>query len=60
MNAVLDAPSHRPISELPPVLTPAEKARMNGHAVPQPEEEHPATAIVEVPEGGTVDPGPTH
>jgi hypothetical protein len=31
---------------------------MNGHAVPQPEEEHPPSAIVEVPEGGTVDPGP--
>jgi cell division protease FtsH len=50
----------RPISELPPVLTPAEKARMNGHAVPQPEEEHPATQIIEVPPGGTVDPGSSH
>src|SRR5580765_1725239 len=50
----------RPISELPPVLTPAEKARMNGHAVPAPEEEHPPSAIVEVPEGGPVDPGPIH
>jgi cell division protease FtsH len=50
----------RPISELPPVLTPAEKARMNGHAVPEPEEEHPPTAIVEVPEGGTIDPGSIH
>jgi cell division protease FtsH len=49
----------RPISDLPPVLTPAERAaRMNGHAVPQREEEHPPTAIVEVPEGGHVDPGP--
>jgi cell division protease FtsH len=49
----------RPISDLPPVMTPAEKAaRMNGHAVPQPEEEHPPSAIVEVPEGGHVDPGP--
>jgi cell division protease FtsH len=50
----------RPISELPPVLTPAEKARMNGHAVPEVQEEHPATAIVEVPEGGTIDPGSIH
>jgi cell division protease FtsH len=50
----------RPISELPPVLTPAEKARMNGHSVPEPEEEHPPTAVVEVPEGGTIDPGPIH
>jgi cell division protease FtsH len=50
----------RPISELPPVLTPAEKARMNGHAVPEPEVEHPPTAIIEVPEGGTIDPGSTH
>jgi cell division protease FtsH len=49
----------RPISDLPPVLTPAERAaRLNGHAVPQPSEEHPPSAIVEVPEGGTVDPGP--
>ncbi len=51
----------RPISELPPVLTPAERARLNGHenghGPAQPAEEHPATAIVEVPEGGTVDPG---
>jgi cell division protease FtsH len=50
----------RPISELPPVLTPAEKARLNGHenghGPAQPTEEHPATAIVEVPDGGTIDP----
>jgi cell division protease FtsH len=51
----------RPISALPPVLTPAEKARMNGHSgPPQPEEEHPATQIIEVPPGGTVDPGSSH
>jgi len=50
----------RPISELPPVLTPAEKARMNGHGAPAPEEEHPPSAIVEVPEGGPVEPGSIH
>jgi cell division protease FtsH len=48
----------RPISELPPVLTPGEKAaRSNGHVPTQPVEEHPATQIIEVPEGGTIDPG---
>jgi cell division protease FtsH len=47
----------RPISELPPVLTPAEKARMNGHGPVQPVEEHPVTQVIEVPDGGTVDPG---
>jgi cell division protease FtsH len=47
----------RPISELPPVLTPAEKARMNGHGPVQPAEEHPVTQVIEVPDGGTIDPG---
>jgi cell division protease FtsH len=47
----------RPISELPPVLTPAEKARMNGHGPAQPGEEHPVTQVIEVPDGGTIDPG---
>ncbi len=48
----------RPISELPPVLTPAERARMNGHGAngSQPADEHPATQVIEVPDGGTVDP----
>jgi cell division protease FtsH len=47
----------RPISELPPVLTPAEKrAASNGHQ-PQEERERPPAAVVEVPEGGTVEPG---
>ena len=46
----------RPISELPPVLTPAERAASNGHQ-PQDERERPPAAVVEVPEGGTVDPG---
>ncbi len=46
----------RPISELPPVKTPAERAASNGHA-PTDEREHPPAAVVEVPEGGTVDPG---
>jgi cell division protease FtsH len=51
----------RPISEQPPVLTPAERAaRMNGHASTQPIEEHPATAVIEVPDGGTIDPGSHH
>jgi cell division protease FtsH len=46
----------RPISELPPVKTPAERAASNGHA-PQEERERPPAAVIEVPEGGTVDPG---
>jgi cell division protease FtsH len=48
----------RPISELPPVLTPAERARMNGHGSngSQPSEEHPVTQVIEIPDGGTVDP----
>ncbi|KQX66260.1 ATP-dependent zinc metalloprotease FtsH [Angustibacter sp. Root456] len=46
----------RPISDLPPVKTPAERAASNGHA-PQDERERPPAAVVEVPEGGTVDPG---
>ncbi|MGN6612264.1 MAG: ATP-dependent zinc metalloprotease FtsH [Angustibacter sp.] len=46
----------RPISELPPVLTPAERAASNGHQ-PQEERERPPAAVVEVPEGGTVEPG---
>jgi cell division protease FtsH len=47
----------RPISDRPPVLTPAEqKARSNGNA-PHPDEEHPPAAVIEVPEGGAVDPG---
>lgn len=53
----------RPVSELPPVRTPAEKARGNGEAeVPQDEAaaakpEHPAGPVGEVPPSGTVDPG---
>ena len=35
--------------------SPAEARTM---LAPAPEEEHPPTAIVEVPEGGTIDPGP--
>ncbi len=47
----------RPISELPPVLTPAEvKAASNGHPVPD-ERERPPAAVVEVPEAGRVEPG---
>ncbi|GAB3595919.1 ATP-dependent zinc metalloprotease FtsH [Angustibacter peucedani] len=46
----------RPISDLPPVQTPNEKAASNGHAV-QDDREHPPAAVVEVPEGGSVEPG---
>jgi cell division protease FtsH len=46
----------RPISELPPVLTPTEaKAARNGHMVVTDERERPPAAVIEVPEGGTVD-----
>jgi cell division protease FtsH len=46
----------RPISDRPPVLTPAEqKARSNGTAVHD-DVEHPPAVTIEVPEGGTVDP----
>jgi cell division protease FtsH len=47
----------RPISELPPVLTPAEaRAKANGHPLPE-DRERPPAAVVEVPEGGVVEPG---
>src|SRR3954453_3456225 len=47
----------RPISELPPVRTPAEeRAGATGHPLPE-DRERPPAAVVEVPEGGTVDPG---
>ena len=46
----------RPISQQPPVLTPNEiKAASNGHTLPRPE--RPPVAVVEVPDGGTVDGG---
>ena len=45
-------------AELPPVLTPAERARMNGHAGARGGGGAPAqSAIVEVPEGGRRRPG---
>lgn len=57
----------RHVSDIPPVLSPAERRALNGSAnghrlAPQDEaaaaaEEHPAGATVEVPEGGRVDPG---
>ena len=54
----------RPVSELPPVRTPAERAAGNGSAgqVPQDEAaaakpEHPAGPVGEVPPSGRVDPG---
>ncbi|HET8616430.1 MAG TPA: ATP-dependent zinc metalloprotease FtsH [Actinomycetales bacterium] len=47
----------RPISDRPPVLTPAEqKARSNGNG-PHDDSEHPPAAVIEVPEGGAVEPG---
>jgi cell division protease FtsH len=62
----------RLVSTQPPVMTPAEHAAMsNGQATPQdsngqpaptqdtpPDEEHPATVVIELPEGGHPDPGP--
>nr|WP_297427323.1 ATP-dependent zinc metalloprotease FtsH [uncultured Actinotalea sp.] len=54
----------RPVSDVPPVRTPAERAVGNGHVVPQDEaaaakDEHPANPIGEVPPGGPVDTGRT-
>ncbi|GGC04903.1 ATP-dependent zinc metalloprotease FtsH [Cellulomonas carbonis] len=50
----------RPVSDLPPVRTPAEQAAGNGHMPPQDEAaaakpEHPAAPVGEVPPGGTPD-----
>jgi cell division protease FtsH len=48
----------RHVSDLPPVMTPAERAAMSNGSKPQDtiRDEHPATAVIEVPEGGYVDP----
>jgi cell division protease FtsH len=49
----------RHVSDLPPVLTPAERAAMSNGSKPQDTlvgQEHPATAVIELPEGGYVDP----
>ena len=51
----------RHVSDLPPVMTPAERAAMSNGSKPKdvqdtPIREHPATAVIEVPEGGYVDP----
>ena len=52
----------RHVSDQPPVLTPAEvAARSNGSRPPElqdttPLGDHPVTAVIEVPEGGHVDP----
>jgi len=51
----------RAVSDRPPVQTPAERAQQNGHVVPQDEaaaahDEHPPTAVVEVPPNQTPDP----
>jgi cell division protease FtsH len=54
----------RHVSDKPPVLTAAERAAYgNGRPAPQDEvaeakEEHPASQVIQVPEGGQVDPGP--
>ena len=46
----------RPISQQPPVLTPNEvTAARNGHVLAKPE--RPPVAVVEVPDGGTIDGG---
>ena len=51
----------RHVSDLPPVMTPAERAAMSNWSKPKdvqdtPIQDHPATAVIEVPEGGYVDP----
>ena len=51
----------RPVSDVPPVQTPAEKAAGNGQLVPQDEaaaakEEHPVAPVGEVPPDGRVQP----
>jgi cell division protease FtsH len=48
----------RHVSDLPPVMTPAETAAMSdGHPQDSPPgREHPPTAVIELPEGGHVDP----
>ena len=58
----------RHVSERPPVMTPAEHAAQSNGSKPkdavdvqdaiskEPFEEHPTTAVIEVPEGGYVDP----
>ncbi len=49
----------RHVSDQPPVMTPAERAALSNGSKPQDAtavEEHPATAVIEVPEGSYVDP----
>jgi cell division protease FtsH len=52
----------RHVSDQPPVMTPAETAAQSNGSKPKdtqdtiPVEEHPPTAVIEVPEGGYVDP----
>jgi cell division protease FtsH len=54
----------RPVATRPPVMTPAERAEQNGHAViPQDEaaaakSEHPVAGLVPLPPSGTPDLGP--
>jgi cell division protease FtsH len=52
----------RHVSDQPPVMTPAELAAMSNGSKPAdvqdttPVEDHSVTAVIEVPEGGYVDP----
>jgi len=49
----------RHVSDQPPVMTPAERAALSNGSKPQDTiavEEHPATTVIEVPEGSHVDP----
>jgi cell division protease FtsH len=49
----------RHVSDLPPVMTPAEHAAMSNGPSPQDTitvQEHPATVVIELPEGSYVDP----
>jgi cell division protease FtsH len=49
----------RHVSDVPPVMTPAEHAAMSNGKSPQdttPVQEHPASAVIELPEGSRVDP----
>src|SRR5450759_4508757 len=61
VRPVLLSSYRRHVSDLPPVMTPAERAAMSNGSKPKdvqdtPMEEHPTTVVIEVPEGGYVDP----
>jgi cell division protease FtsH len=48
----------RHVSDVPPVMTPAEHAAMSAGPTPQdsPLDVQPPTAVIEIPEGGHVNP----